>query len=247
MKFIAELHTHSKEYCDHASSTIDEMVEEAKRRGFKYLASTNHGPMLDLETPTYFYIKNTFREYEGIKFLAGVEANVRDMHGGLDLTQRDLLKLDFVVASMHDMTFENHFPDYTKALIAITENPAVDCLGHVIRDPDYSFNVDEVLKAVKANGKLIEFNGWTIISRDSREDAMAHLMDRCAALGVECVVTSDAHGVDRFAEYGDVPKMLEERNFPEHLIINTGEERMEKFLARRKEEKKKAFDELFVV
>ena len=135
MKIIAELHTHSNEFCDHAESSIPEFAKAAKEMGLKYLASTNHGPMLDDGTPTSFYMSNIGREFEGIKFLAGIEADLRDLHGGLDLAQVDLLRLDFVIVSMHGCCANMDLPDQTNALVKLTENPAVDCLGHIARDP----------------------------------------------------------------------------------------------------------------
>lgn len=246
MKIIAELHTHSNEYCDHAGSSIPEFAAAAKEMGLKYLATTNHGPMLDDGTPSVFYMRNIGREFDGIKFLAGIEADLRDLRGGLDLAQRDLLRLDFVIVSMHGCCIEMDLPDYTGALVALAENPAVDCLGHIARDAEYRYDLDTVLNAVKANGKLVEFNNASVDGRD-RSAACGHVMDRCAALGVESIVTSDSHAVKTLGNHRVVLKMLEEKNFPEHLIVNASEERMENFLSRRKKEKKAAYDALFVV
>ncbi len=244
MKIIAELHTHSGEYCWHAQNTIDEQVERAKELGFKYYASTNHAPILDYKTPTTFYMDNVSRKYEGITFLAGIEADLRDLHGGLDLAQCDLLRLGFVIVSMHRGSIAPTYPDYTHALIKVAENPAVDCLGHIARDGKYHYDLDEVLKAVKENGKLIEFNNYSIDDIERHKEC-GHVMDRCAALGVNCVVTSDAHSSWQIGHHGLAVKMLEEKNFPEELVINASEERMEEFLTRRKAEKKAAYAELF--
>ena len=175
-----------------------------------------------------------------------METDLRDLHGGLDVAQADLLRLDFVLTSMHNCCISCDYPDYTPALLKVVENPAIDCLGHIARDPDYTYDLDTVLKAVKANGKLVEFNNASIEYDDSGERC-GRVMDRCAELGVECVVTSDAHNIDQVGNYRMALEMLEEKNFPEELVINASEERLEKFLARRKEEKKKAYAELFVV
>ncbi len=246
MKIIAELHTHSGDYCRHAQNTIDEQVERAREMGFKYFASTNHAPILDYNTPTTFYMNNLYRKYDGIKFLAGMEADLRDLHGGLDVAQRDLLRLDFVIVSMHDCCLESHYPDYTHALIKLTENPAVDCLGHIARDSNYHYDLDKVLNAVKANGKLVEFNNASIES-DGSGERCGRVMDRCAALGVNCIVTSDAHENSQIGRHQMALEMLEEKNFPEELVVNASEERLDAFLARRKAEKKAAYDALFTV
>ena len=245
MKIIAELHTHSNEYCDHAGDPIEEFVKVAKEKGLKYLASTNHGPIDDKYAPASFYVDNIGKKFDGITFLPGIEEDMRDMKGGLNLAQRELLRMGFVIVSMH-AKFPVPVPDYTPALLAVIKNPAVDCIGHIARDPGFNYDLETVLKAIKEHGKLLEFNSWSVDCY-GRKDACGHVMDRCAELGVECVVTSDAHGVDRLCDFDCIIKMLEDRNFPEELVINADEERMEKFLTRRREEKNKAYRELFSI
>lgn len=245
MKIIAELHTHSSEYCDHAGDPIEEFAKTARELGYKYYAATNHSPLNDFISPSSFYVDTIGRKFDGIKFLAGIEEDLRDMKGGLNLAQRELLRLDFVIVSMHDK-FPVQVDDYTPALLAVIKNPAVDCIGHIARDLSFNYDLDTVLKSAKEYGKLIEFNSWSLTGYGKVAEC-SHVMDRCAALGVDCIVTSDAHGVDRFGDYGNVLKILEEKNFPKELIINASEEKMEAFLTRRKEEKKIAYAELFKV
>ena len=244
MKIIAELHAHSGDYCWHAKDTIDQQIPAAIAMGFKYYASTNHAPILDDGTPTMFYLENLNRKYDGIKFLAGMEADLRDLRGGLDVAQCDLLRLDFVIASMHNCCISPNYSDYTYALVQLAKNPAIDCLGHIARDPDYKYDLDTVLKAVKENGKMVEFNNSSI-EESERADACGHVMDRCAALGVNCIVTSDAHSIKELGNYRMALEMLEEKKFPEELVINASEERLEAFLARRKAEKQAAYAELY--
>lgn len=246
MKIIAELHTHSGEYCDHACELLDEQVQNAISKGLKYFATTNHGPMHDKNTPISFYLRNRRRKYDGIKFLAGAEADIRDLKGGLDFAATDLLRLDFIIASLHEDTLKYKYPDYTSALVSAAENPGVDCLGHIARDMRYNYDLEKVLTAVKENRKLIEFNNWSIYGY-KMEETCGRVMDMCAEMGVECVVTSDAHDVDRIGYYPQVIKMLEDRNFPEELIINADENRMEAFLVRRKAEKEAARAALFTI
>jgi len=246
MKIIAELHTHSSDYCWHAKNTIDEQIPVARDMGFKYYASTNHAPILDDGTPTMFYLNNLNRKYDGIKFLAGMEADLRDLHGGLDVAQADLLRLDFVIASIHNLCIEPECGDFTYALVQLAKNPAIDCIGHIARYPDYKYDLETVLKAVKENGKMIEFNNSSI-EESGRKDACGHVADRCAALGINSIVTSDAHSIKELGNHKMALEMLKEKNFPEELVINASEERLEAFLTRRKAEKKVAYNALFTV
>ncbi|MBP5237294.1 MAG: PHP domain-containing protein [Clostridia bacterium] len=244
MKIIAELHTHSNEFCDHASSSIDEEVEIAKKLGFKYFATTNHGPMSDYGTPVTFYLSNRERRYDGITFLAGIEGDMRDLKGGMDLAEVDLLSLDFVIISLHNDVLETKYPDYTEGLMNVIANPAVDCIGHIGRDQDFHLDLEKVISCVKENDKLIEFNSWSL-SGYGKYDSCSHVMDLCEEYGVKCIVTSDAHDADRIGSHQPVLRMLEEKNFPEELVINADETRMADFLKRRRSEKDAALRSLF--
>ena len=245
MKIIAELHTHSNEVCGHAYVSIDEEVAIARDLGMKYFATTNHDPVAE-EASVSFYLDNRSRKYDGITFLAGVEADLRDLKGGLDIAQADLLLLDFVIVSMHADPLDPGYPDYTEGLMTVAANPAVDCMGHLGRDTRFHFDAEKVVAAAKKYGKLIEFNSWSLEEFESY-DSCGEIMDLCAKYGTECIVTSDAHWKERVCQYEPVLGFLEKKGFPEELIINADEKKLSDFLARRRKEKDRAREALFTV
>ena len=81
MKIIAELHTHSEEYCDHASDTIEQFAKVAKDLGYKYYAATNHSPLNDFISPSSFYVDTI-----GKKFDNNTNINSRTIQNTLQLT-----------------------------------------------------------------------------------------------------------------------------------------------------------------
>ena len=246
MKIIAELHTHSNEYCGHAYASIDEEVAIAREHGMKFFATTNHGPMCDEDAPICFYLNNRERKYDGITFLAGIEADLRDLKGGLDMAPSDLLSLDFVIVSMHANVLDTGYPDYTEGLVAAAGNPAVDCMGHLGRDTRYRFDAEKVVACAGKQGKLIEFNSWSLEEFESYGPC-GEIMDLCVKYGTGCVVTSDAHWKERVCQHEPVLDFLAKKSFPEELIVNADEKRLSDFLARRRAEKDAALRALFTV
>ena len=246
MHIIAELHTHSNEYCGHAYVSIDDEVKIAKDMGMKFFATTNHGPMCDEDAPIIFYLNNKERKYDGINFLAGIEADIRDLRGSLDMAPCDLLSLDFVIASMHANVIEPKYRDFTKAIVNACKNPAVDCLGHLGRDTRYHFDPEEVVKCASEYGKLIEFNSWSLEEFESYESC-GRIMDLCEKYKTMCAVTSDAHWKERIGSYQPVLELIEKKHFPEELVVNADEKRLSGFLARRKREKEEVIRSLFTV
>ena len=89
MNYIADLHTHTIA-SDHAYSTLLENIEYAKRAGMQALAITDHGPGVE-DAPHLWHLlnmKSLPREIEGVRILRGVEANIMDMEGNLDMGHR---------------------------------------------------------------------------------------------------------------------------------------------------------------
>lgn len=47
------------------------------------------------------------REISGVQLYNGIEANILDRNGTLDVTPELASKLDYIIASMHDCCYEN--------------------------------------------------------------------------------------------------------------------------------------------
>ena len=88
MSIIADLHTHTL-VSEHAYSTVDEMVNSAKEKGFLALAITDHGPnSSDGAKPVHFKAMHNLPDYiNGVRLLRGCEANIVDYTGKVDLSE----------------------------------------------------------------------------------------------------------------------------------------------------------------
>lgn len=77
MHIIADLHTHTN-VSAHAHSSLEEMVQGAKRAGLSAIAITNHGPAMEDGAHQWHYANLNIvpRKIDGITVFRGAELNV---------------------------------------------------------------------------------------------------------------------------------------------------------------------------
>lgn len=233
---IADLHTHTLA-STHAYSSLTEMVRAASEKGLYALAITDHGVTMP-GSPRDWYFSN-LREvplhYRGVLTLAGMEANVLDFEGTLDLTAKDGENLDWVVASIHHLPLENlKAPDVEKSThlwMQVAKNPHVNVIGHS-GDPLFAYDYNKVIPVFGENHKLVEINNHSFqVRRENCRNCLKIAM-ACKKYGVPIVVNSDAHFESQVGCFDQALQMLSEIDFPEELIINASAERLNDYLAR---------------
>ena len=101
MQIIAETHSHTLAG-SHAYSTLYENVKAAAKKGLKFLCVTEHAPKM-IDGPHEWFFNNlpaTIPDVlDGVIVLKGAEANILDFKGSLDLSEKQLEHLDWVIAS----------------------------------------------------------------------------------------------------------------------------------------------------
>ena len=240
MNILTDTHTHTNASA-HAYSTLYENMCAARDKGLELVACTNHGPeMPDAPHLWHFlYFKALPRVVEGVKLICGVEANILNKSGELDIPKKILEDMDIVIASIHNCTYKEEVGgDHTETWMNIIDNPLVDILGHT-GSPDFLYDMDTVIPYAKEKGVCIEINNHSFLSRPQNVERCREIALACKKYKAPIVVNSDAHFM---GEIGIVPKavaMLEEMNFPEELIMNLNAERFIKYLS---EKKNKTFD-----
>ncbi len=233
---IADLHTHTIA-STHAYSTIKEMAVSARDKGLYALAITDHSsPMPGGPGPWYFSnLRNSVPlYYMDVMILAGIEANVIDFNGTIDLDPIiDAPRLDWVVASIHDVGFEGILnPDIEKCTslwLGAAKNPRINVIGHS-GDPKFAYDYERVIPEFGANGKLVEINAHSFEVRKQNIENCRQIALLCKKHAVPIVVNSDAHFETQIADFSSALKLLEEINFPEELIINSSQKRLHDYL-----------------
>ncbi|MHB8961614.1 MAG: phosphatase [Saccharofermentanales bacterium] len=222
-KYRIEADTHCHTVAStHAYGTIAENAAAAKQIGLTALAITDHGPRLpDSPHPWHFYNMRVLPAMiNGVLILRGVEANILDTDGRLDMEAEDLQNLDWVIASFHKQTFRVSSPAiHTEAMVNATLNRYVDVIGHP-DSPDYPIDIAAVVKACRDNGKFIEMNNSSFTVRKGGQEMCRQIALECMKHQVQVVISSDAHCPWDIGETATICRLLDSIGFPEELVFN---------------------------
>lgn len=221
MKILTDMHTHTVA-TTHAYSTINENAQAAKELGLEAIAVTDHGGEIpDAAHIWHFHnLKALPREISGVRILRGIEVNITDINGRIDVDEETMQRLDVVIASIHRPCYADlDKTDHTSAYMAVVENKYVDIIGHS-GAPDLKYDYRKVIKRAGELGKLIEINGNTFNIRKANIPNCREIALLCKELGTGICVNSDAHHSSMIGDIGAAQRMLEEIDFPEELIIN---------------------------
>src|SRR6476619_4728784 len=199
-----DLHCHTT--LSDGRNTLDEMAEEARRRGYAYLAitdhSASHGFGNDVSAQQLAKRIEEIRAWNesaprGFRLLAGSEVNI-GTNGSMDCAAELLTELDWVMASV-DTSCNISEKAMTDRVIAAMENPLVDCIGHLtgrllLRREPYAVDMTRIAEAAARTGTMMEING-----NPNRRDLNEHNAKLAAEAGVRIVCTTDAHGTETLA------------------------------------------------
>jgi putative hydrolase len=85
-----------------------ENAVQAKANGMQAIAMTDHGPaMKGASSVLHFVNLGVIPAYiDGVRIFKGAEVNILDFEGKLDIPDAILSRLEFVLASFHDITIE---------------------------------------------------------------------------------------------------------------------------------------------
>ena len=225
MKLVVDVHVHTV-VSGHAYSTIQETAAAAGDKGLEMIAFTEHGPaMAGAPLPIYFANMRVLpHSMSGVKILRGAEVNVVDHKGKVDLEDRVLKKLDFVIAGLHDVTLPvGSAAANTDAMVGAMENPLVDAISHP-GNPYYPIDIPEVVKAAKEYGKLLEFNNSSTKVRPGSCDNCIKIAELCAEADIPVICGSDCHICFDVGNFENSLNILEKARFPEKLVLNTSAE-----------------------
>ena len=223
MNIVADMHTHSIA-SHHAYSTIAENCMAANQLGLFGIATTDHGPALkDGARPMFFAgMKNVLpRRMHGVYLFRGIEANILEENGKVDIPKRCKGVLEFGIASIHDECFGKGGVDrVTSAYLGALENPMVNLLGHTGTDW-YKYDYETVIRRAAELGKLIEINAASFLYRLTSLPNCKKIAELCMHYGTRVMVNSDTHVAARVGMVAPALQMLEELNFPEELVVNS--------------------------
>jgi len=181
-------------------NTLNEMVAAAQARGWDYLGIADHSKssfqanglneerlQRQIDAIAALNASGQFKTH----VFSGTECDILT-DGRLDFDDGLLARLDYVVASVHNV-FSQDEATMTARIVRAIEHPRTTILGHLtgrllLRREAYKVDVAKVIDAAIAHGVIIELNASPM-----RADMDWRHWRKAAERGLLCAITPDAH------------------------------------------------------
>ena len=137
--YPVDLHMHTVA-STHAYSTLHDYIAEAKRKGIKLFAITDHGSdMADAPTTGTSLICASGPAWWTGGDPCGIESNIKNIEGEIDCSGPMLTSLDLIIAGFHEPVFPPQDRDtHTQVMIAAMASGKVHMISHpVIRNSQW--------------------------------------------------------------------------------------------------------------
>ncbi len=234
IKIVADLHVHTIS-SGHAYSTVAEIIEVAAQKGLEAVAFTDHGPAMP-GGPHRYHFGNLYilpEKEKNVEILRGVEANIIDKDGSLDLPVQCLRLLDIVWAGLHIPCFQPSTRNInTKALLNALDNPYVDGIVHP-GNPDFPIDETALVQAAAKKGKLLEINNSSFIARRGSKTGCREIARLASRYGAPVALNSDAHLAREVGCNEESLALAVESGISSEQIINSNLELLKDFLQKR--------------
>lgn len=194
-----DLHSHT--FSSDGTASLEDMVNAAMKKGYEYLAITDHTKSLKITRG--MDEKSLRKQMEKIDELNSNLKNFQILKSGevdilqggvLDLPNSILKELDFVICSVHSR-FKLSAVEHTDRIIRAMDNPYFNILGHptgrLINDrAENEINIEKILKTAKEKNCILELN-----SQPMRLDIKDIYCMMAKDLNVKIAISSDAHSI----------------------------------------------------
>lgn len=231
--FVADVHMHSI-LSGHAFGTVRELAAVAAERGLQLIGVTEHGPGIP-GTCDPIYFRNFVdapRTLYGVEMLYGSEVNVLN-NGTVDLDRRHLDCLDYAVAGIHGLCYENvGVVGNTDNVIGCMMDPKVKFISH----PDastYPMDYKALVEGAKAYHVALELNNSSLRKPSLRPNCVENyeiMIPLCMEYGVPIIVNTDSHDPHQVGDFRFAVELLERIGVNEDLILNNDLSKLKAFL-----------------
>ncbi|QIA65690.1 phosphatase [Vibrio astriarenae] len=247
MELVVDTHTHT--YASgHAYSTLNENAASARENGLKLLCTTDHAESMP-GAPHYWFFSNQRvlpRVINGVGIVRGVEANLMNVEGQIDLHPSVDRNLDWVIASFHEPVFHPaNVSTHTQALINAIKSGRVDALGH-LGNPNFDFDYESVIHCAAEHNVAIEINNTTLLgnSRVGSVERCYDIAEVAKKAGAFITTGSDAHYCNDVGNLNLVKSLLNQVGVAPEQVITSSVQRFTSFLELRGRDRIEVFNTL---
>lgn len=223
---LLDIHTHCLSSGHGTHDTITDMARTAAAKSLQILGISDHGPATP-RAADVSYFRNLLladKKKFGVELLYGVELNILNAEGDVDLEDTLIQSLDYAFISMHHPVFSSGTAaSNTEAYIHAMQHPGVCFLGHP-DDSRFPVDYERLLAAAKIHHVYPEINNASLMPDAYRTDGARNclqILRLCKKLSLPVLLSSDSHGRKHIGDMQYIFPLLAQCDFPPHLIINS--------------------------
>ncbi|RWR03417.1 hydrolase [[Pantoea] beijingensis] len=233
--YPVDLHMHTVA-STHAYSTLHDYVAQAKKRGIKLFAITDHGPDM-ADAPHYWHFVNMRvwpRMVDDIGILRGIEANIKNSAGEIDCSGPMMDAMDLIVAGFHEPVFPPQDKTaHTEAMIAAMASGLVHIISHP-GNPKFPVDIPAIAEAAAKYDVALEINNSSFThSRLGSEPNCRAIAAAVRDAGGRLSFGSDSHTAFTLGHFDHCLRIMREVDFPEDRVLNVTPRRLLDFLEMR--------------
>jgi DNA polymerase (family 10) len=203
------------------------MAEAAQKRGYKYIAITDHSQSLKFAgglieerlREQVEEIQKLNQELKDFTILSGIEVDIKS-DGSLDFSDEILSKLDVVIAAIHS-GFKQESKIITERIIKALQNRFVNIIAHptgrlIGYRESYQVDINEMMEVAVKTGTILEINAYP-----ERLDLNDIYCRMAKEKGVQLAIETDAHSIEGLT-FMDLGVAVARRGWLEEKeVINT--------------------------
>lgn len=234
MQILADYHTHTK--YSHGKGTIEENVLEAISKGIKIIGISDHGYKhlaYGIKLNDIYKMREEIdklnEKYSNIEILLGMECNILDSYGNIDINDKIIENCDYIMAGYHFastptslksmlnhcnnyMTKNEKAKDYnTNAIINAMKNNDIFIITHPGDKGDVY--IEEIAKVAKNTDTRLEINS-------SHGFLNSNQLVKIKGIGNKFIIGSDAHVPHNVGNFDLAMKIIKEAGVDLSLIEN---------------------------
>ena len=234
MQILADYHTHTK--YSHGKGTIEENVLEAISKGIKTIGISDHGYKhltYGIKLNDIYKMREEIDKlndkYSNIKVLLGMECNILDNRGNIDINDKIIENCDYIMAGYHFASTPtslksmlNHCNNYmikndkskeynTESIINAMKNNNIFIITHPGDKGDVY--IEEIAKVAKDTDTRLEINS-------SHGFLNTNQLAKIKNIGNKFIVGSDAHIPQNVGNFDLAMKIIKESNLDLSLVEN---------------------------
>jgi len=236
----ADLHTHT--IFSHGTGTIEDNVIAARKKGIAKIGITDHGPghvAYGVRRWNFPKMRDEVERlsalYTDMEILLGIEANIVNRSGKLDIRPDEFSKFDFVIAGYHYAAFGGN---PVANAIAAGKNLAQNKSG-VATKRQIKINTRNIVRALEKNNvKILTHPGdkapvdlLEIAIACARTDTLVEINTNHMSLSTEdlktmalapakFIISSDAHSPNRIGDFVSAVNLACDADFDLSRIVN---------------------------